>query len=64
MLDRRAKPPALALELCARIAVQARVDERGGEANHDQHHQHFNQGESSELAGLKDAPDTKFARKP
>ena len=32
VLDRRAKTPALALELRARIAVQARVDERRGEA--------------------------------
>ena len=63
MLDRRAKTPALALELCARIAVEARVGERRGEANHDQHHQYFNQGESSELARRKDAPDTKLARK-
>jgi len=63
MLDRRTKTTALALELRTRVALQARVGKRRGESDHDDYDQHFGQGESSEMTGRKDAPDTRLARK-
>ena len=58
VLDRRTQAPTLAFELCARIAVESRVDERRREADHDQHHQDFRQGETGEPTGREQAPDT------
>ncbi len=62
VLDRRAEAPALAFELCARIAVEARVDEGRGEPDHDQHHQNFRQGEARHLTWREQPPGARVAR--
>ena len=63
VLDRRAEAPALAFELCARIAVEACVDERGGQPDHDQHHQNFRQGEARRLTWREQARGAYVARR-
>ena len=62
VLDRRAEAPALAFELCARIAVEARVDERRGKPDHNQHHQNFRQGEACHLTWRERPPGARVAR--
>src|SRR5450755_3073753 len=55
VLDRCAEAPALALELCPRIAVEACISERRSEADHDQDHEHFRQGETGGMSAREHA---------